>query len=104
MRCHGPARTADAAHNLVCVNVDMSRCAVLQSVGARERYDGEKGSGCNYACGQSDAESNAWSACTQEARQLRCMCQHVDSGGPEPHDEAGLVQSDNRALCLAEDE
>ena len=42
--------------------------------------------------------------CAQEARNLRRVGEHMQGGGAEPDDEAGLVQADDSSACLTEGE
>ena len=75
---------------LTRVETDLGGCAILQSVGRRLCCGREQGPGRDGGGDEREAERGPLDVCAQEARNLRRVGEHMQGGGAEPDDEAGL--------------
>lgn len=82
----------------------MSRYAILQAISSGKCRGREEGSRSDGPGDQGRAENDATGSCPHEPGQLRRIREDLNSGGSDPHDEARLVQADERPYRLDEDE
>ena len=87
---------------LLAVDPDMRGDRVLQAIHGWECDRREDESGYDCPGRQRNAQPSTWCHVSQKRGEAPGMRENVDSGSPEPEDEAGLVQGDESSLGLAE--
>src|SRR5665213_3925961 len=89
---------------LVVVEAEVRRRAILQPIGARQRQRCDERTDDDHACDEADTQRGAGNPPPQDAWELQHMREDVDPEGTCPDDEARLVQADECPFRLADDE